>query len=53
MPAVNKHFDAGARRAAIKLWRAMVPQRAIMKQLGMPKVTLMRVLAFARANPPG
>jgi hypothetical protein len=51
MPAVNKHFDAGARRAAIKLWRAKMPQRAIMKQLGMSKGNLMRVLAFARANP--
>jgi hypothetical protein len=53
MPEVNKHFDAGARRAAIKLWRAKVPQRTIMKQLGMSKATLVRVLAFARANPPG
>jgi hypothetical protein len=35
MPAVNKHFDAGARRAAIELWRAEVPQRNIMNQLGM------------------
>jgi hypothetical protein len=51
MPAVNKHYDAGARRAAIELWRAKVPQRAIMKQLGMSKATLMRVLAFSRANP--
>jgi transposase len=45
IPAVNKHFDAGAKRAAIELWRVKVPQRAIMKQLGMSKVTLMRVLA--------
>jgi hypothetical protein len=44
-------LHAGARRGAIELWRAKVPQRAIMKQLGMSKVTLMRVLAFARANP--
>jgi hypothetical protein len=51
MSAVNKHFDAGARRAAIELWRVKVPQRAIMKQLGMSKATLTRVLAFARANP--
>jgi hypothetical protein len=51
MPAVNIHFDARARRAAIELWRAKVPQRAIMKQLGMSKVALMRVLEFARANP--
>ncbi len=51
MPGVNRHFDTGARRAAIELWRAKVPQRAIMKQLGMSKVTLMKVLAFARANP--
>jgi hypothetical protein len=50
MPAVNKHFDAGARRAAIELWRAKVPQRVIMKQLGMFKATLMRVLALARVN---
>jgi DNA-binding transcriptional regulator LsrR (DeoR family) len=50
MPAVNKHFDAGARRAAIELCRAKVPQRTIMKQLGMSKATLMRVLAFARAT---
>ncbi len=47
MPAVNKHLDAGARRAGIELWRAKVPQRNIMKQLGMSKATLMRVLAFA------
>jgi hypothetical protein len=46
MPAINKHLDAGARRAGIKLWRAKVPQRNIMKQLGMSKATLMRVLAF-------
>ncbi len=51
MPAVNKHFDSGAKRTTIKLWRAKVPQRNIMKQLGMSKATLMRVLAFARANP--
>jgi hypothetical protein len=51
MPVVKKHFDAGARRAAIELWRAKVPQRAIMKQLGMSKATMMRVLTFARANP--
>ncbi len=52
MPAVNKHFDAGARRAAIELWRAKVPQRTIRKQLGMSKATLMRILAFARATQP-
>jgi hypothetical protein len=52
IPVVNKHFDAGARKAAIELWRAKVPQRAIMKPLGMAKATLKRVLAFARANPP-
>jgi hypothetical protein len=33
------------------LTQAKVPQRAIMRQLGMSKATLMRVLAFARANP--
>ncbi len=44
MPAVNKHLDAGAGRAGIELWRAKVPQRDIMKELGMSKVTLMRVL---------
>jgi hypothetical protein len=49
MPAVNKQLDAGARRAGIELWRAKVPQRDIMKQLGKSKVTLMRVLAFAIA----
>ncbi len=32
MLVVNKHFDAGARRGAIELWRAKVPQRAITKQ---------------------
>jgi hypothetical protein len=47
MPVVNKHLDAGARRAGIDLWRAKVPQRNIVKQLGMSKATLMRVLAFA------
>ncbi len=31
MPVVNKHFDSGAKRAAIELWRAKVPQRDIMK----------------------
>jgi hypothetical protein len=49
MPAINKHFDAGARRTAIELWRAKVPQKDIMKQLGMFTATLMRVLAFAIA----
>jgi hypothetical protein len=29
MPAVNKHFEAGVKRAAFKIWRAKVPQRAI------------------------
>jgi hypothetical protein len=48
--AVNKHFDSGARRAAIELCRAKVSQRVIMKQLGMSKVTLKRVLAFSKAN---
>ncbi len=47
MPAVNKH--AGARRAGIELWRAKVPQRDIMKQLGISKATLMMVLAFTIA----
>ena len=51
MPEVNKHFDAGARRAAIKLWRAKVPQRAIMKQLGMSKATLMRVFGLCKGQP--
>ena len=51
MPPVKKQFDSGAKRAAIKLWRAKVTQRNIMKQLGMSKATLMRVLAFAMANP--
>jgi hypothetical protein len=49
MPAVNKYLDAGARRAGIELWRAKVPQRDIMKQLGMSKATLMMVLAFTIA----
>jgi hypothetical protein len=49
MPAVNKHLDAGARRAGIELWGAKVLQRDIMKQLGMSKANLMRVLAFAIA----
>jgi hypothetical protein len=44
MPAVNKHFDFGAKRAIIEPWRA------IMKQLGMSKATLKRVLAIAKAN---
>ena len=42
MPPVNKHFDSGAKRATIGLWRAKVPQRNIMKHLGMSKATLMR-----------
>jgi hypothetical protein len=51
MPAVNKHFDSGTKRAAIKLWRVKAPQRNIMKQLGIFKTTLMRVLTFASVNP--
>jgi hypothetical protein len=51
MLAVNKHLDSDVKRAAIKLWRARVPQRDFKKQLWMSKATLMRVLAFARANP--
>jgi hypothetical protein len=51
MPAVNKHFNSGAKRVAIENWRAKVSQRNLMKQQGMSKATLMRVLAFARANP--
>jgi hypothetical protein len=39
MPAVNKHFDSGVKKAAIELQRAKVPYRAIMKQLGMSKDT--------------
>jgi hypothetical protein len=31
MPAVNKYFDSGAKRAAIELKRAKVSQKAIMK----------------------
>jgi hypothetical protein len=46
---VNKHFNA--KRAAIELWRARVPQRNIMKQLGMSKATLMRVWAFCQGKP--
>jgi DNA invertase Pin-like site-specific DNA recombinase len=42
MPAVNKHFDSGAKRTAIKLWRGKFPYRAIMKKLGMSKATLKR-----------
>jgi hypothetical protein len=49
-PAVHKHLYAGARRAGIELWRAKVPKRDIMKQLGMSKATLMRVLAFCDSN---
>ncbi len=33
MPAVNEHFDSGAKRAAIELWKAKVPLRAITKDL--------------------
>jgi hypothetical protein len=51
MPTVNKHFNSCAKRVVIEHWRAKVPQRNIMKQQGMSKATLMRVLAFARANP--
>jgi hypothetical protein len=50
MPVVNKHFDSGAKRDAFKLWRAKVPQRAIMKRMEMSKSTLKKVLAFAKAN---
>jgi hypothetical protein len=34
MPAFNKHFVACARRTAIELWRAKVPQRDIIKAAG-------------------
>jgi len=42
----------GAKRATIELWRAMVPQRNIMKQLGMSKAPLMRVLLLPGPTPP-
>jgi len=51
MPLVNKHLDPRAKRTAIEPWRAKVAQRNIMKHLEMSKTILMRVLAFARANP--
>ncbi len=44
MSAVNKHFDAGAKRAAIELWKAKVPQRVIMKQLGMSKANSANII---------
>jgi hypothetical protein len=37
IPAINKHFDAGAKRAAIELWKVKVAQGAI---LDMSKATL-------------
>jgi hypothetical protein len=38
--AVSKPFNFGAKRTTIKLWKAEVPLRAIMKQLSMSKATL-------------
>ncbi len=40
MPAVSKHFDVRDKKATIEFEKAVVPLRAIMKQLGMPKATL-------------
>jgi hypothetical protein len=39
------------RQAVNEHWKAQFPQRAIMKQLGMSKTTLMRILAFAKGDP--
>jgi hypothetical protein len=48
MPSVNKHFDAEAKKAGShRALEGQVPPEAIMKQLGMSKTTLMRVLAIA------
>jgi hypothetical protein len=48
MPSANKHFDAEAKKAGShRALEGQVPPEAIMKQLGMSKTTLMRVLAIA------
>jgi hypothetical protein len=36
--------------AAVELWKANVPHKAIREQLDISKATLIRILAFARAN---
>ena len=47
----KKSFSHADKRAAVELWKAKVPQKAIRDQLGMSKATLNRILAFAKANP--
>ena len=47
----KKLFSHADKRAAVELWKAKVPQKAIRDQLGMSKTTLNRILAFAKANP--
>ena len=47
----KKSFSHADKRAAVELWKAKVPQKAIRDQLGMSKATLKRILAFAKANP--
>ena len=55
MRAVNNHstkpFTKADKRAAIELWRAKVPLKAIRSQLKMSESTLRRVLAFAKKQP--
>jgi hypothetical protein len=48
---VSKHYEAGVKRAVIKLLKIRVSHRDIMKQLEMFKATLSRILAIAKANP--
>jgi hypothetical protein len=47
----RKPFSYSDRRAVIVLWKASVLHKAIREHLKMSKVTLKRILAFARANP--
>ncbi len=45
IPAVSKHFDVRDKKATNEFEKAEVPLRAIMKQLGISKTTLMRILS--------
>jgi hypothetical protein len=45
IPAVSKHFDVGDKKATIEFEKAEVPLRAVMKQVGISKATLMRILS--------
>ena len=46
----RKSLSQEDKKVAVELWKAEVPLKTIMKQLQMIKLTLKRILAYARAN---